>query len=112
MVVMHRSIDITAAVFAAYLNEDEESGRAGPQKAHNRHRLLLRTSARTSVIMPPAVSPARGDHSITSSARARIAGGTAKPRSRAVLRFTISSNLAGCWTGRSAGLVPLRILPT
>src|SRR6516164_4245866 len=48
-------------------------------------------------------------HSMTSSARARIAGGTVRPSALAVLRLTTSSNVVGCWTGRSAGLAPLRI---
>jgi hypothetical protein len=30
----------------------------------------------------------------------------------AVLRLTTSSKVVGCWTGRSAGFAPLRILPT
>src|SRR5262249_3522618 len=46
-------------------------------------------------------------HSITSSARARIEGGTVRPSSFAVLRLTTSSNVVGCWTGRSAGFEPL-----
>src|SRR5262249_14839052 len=51
-------------------------------------------------------------HSITSSARASSVGGTARPSACAVLRLMTSSNLVGCTTGRSAGLVPLRILST
>src|SRR6266404_9476523 len=50
-------------------------------------------------------------HSMTSSARARIDGGTVSPRALAVLRLTTSSNLVGCSTGKSAGLAPLRIFP-
>ena len=50
-------------------------------------------------------------HSMTSSARARIDGGTVSPSALAVLRLTISSNVVGCWTGRSAGFSPFRILP-
>ena len=50
-------------------------------------------------------------HSMTSSARARIDGGTVRPSALAVLRLMTSSNLVGCWTGRSAGLAPLRIFP-
>ena len=49
--------------------------------------------------------------SMTSSARARIDGGTVRPSALAVLRLTTSSKVVGCWTGRSAGLAPLRILP-
>jgi hypothetical protein len=50
-------------------------------------------------------------YSITSSARARSVCGTVRPSAFAVLRLITSSNVVGCWTGRSAGLEPLRILP-
>src|SRR5262249_2719028 len=49
-------------------------------------------------------------HSITSSARASNVGDTPRPSARAVLRFTMNSNLAGCSTGSSEGFAPLRIL--
>src|SRR6516165_8547457 len=51
-------------------------------------------------------------HSITSSARASSIGGTCRPSALAVLRLIPSSNLVGCSTGRSDGMVPLRILST
>src|SRR5262249_27526855 len=51
-------------------------------------------------------------YSITSSARATSDCGTASPSAFAVLRLTVSTYLVGAWTGRSAGLVPLRILST
>ena len=54
----------------------------------------------------------RQRYSITSSARASSAGGTVRPSALAVLRLITSSNLVGCSTGRSEGLVPLRILST
>jgi hypothetical protein len=54
--------------------------------------------------MPPV-------HSMTSSAPASNVCGTVRPSSLAVLRLMTSSNVVGCWTGRSAGLAPLRILP-
>src|SRR6185312_3630454 len=47
--------------------------------------------------------------SITSSARASSDGGTVRPSACALFRFTNSSNFVGCWTGRSAGLAPLRM---
>src|SRR5215472_16835712 len=50
-------------------------------------------------------------HSMTSSARARIDGGTVRPSALAVLKLTTSSNIVGCWTGRSAGFTPARIFP-
>jgi len=47
---------------------------------------------------------------LTSSAWKRIAGGQVHPRALAVVRLRTSSHFVGCATGRSAGLVPLRIL--
>jgi len=51
-------------------------------------------------------------HSITSSAIATSVGGSSRPRAFATLRLMASSNLTGCSTGKSAGLVPCRILCT
>src|SRR5215208_618131 len=51
-------------------------------------------------------------YSITSSARARIAVGTARRSRRAVLIFTTSSIRTGCTTGRSLGFAPLSTLST
>ena len=51
-------------------------------------------------------------YSITSSARARIEGGTVRPSAFAVFKLNTSSNLVGCSIGRSAGFAPLRILST
>src|SRR5262245_28526077 len=51
-------------------------------------------------------------HSITSSARASRVAGISRPSALAVLRLMISSTLVACWTGRSPGFSPLRILPT
>jgi hypothetical protein len=50
-------------------------------------------------------------YSITSSARARMPGGTVRPNALAVSRLITSSNLIDCMTGRSAGFSPLRIRP-
>src|SRR5262249_54148335 len=50
-------------------------------------------------------------HSITSSARASTFDGMVIPSALAVLRLMIRSALVACWTGRSAGFSPLRILP-
>jgi hypothetical protein len=49
---------------------------------------------------------------ITSVAWKRSVGGMVRPSTRAVLRLMTSSNVMGCSTGRSAALVPLRILST
>ena len=51
-------------------------------------------------------------HSTTSSARTSNEAGTVSPSAFAVFMLITSSNLVGCSTGRSAGLVPLRILST
>jgi hypothetical protein len=47
--------------------------------------------------------------SITLSARERSEGGTVRPSALAVFILIVSSNLVDACTGRSAGLVPLRI---
>ena len=49
---------------------------------------------------------------IISVAWKRSVGGIVRPRALAVLRLMTSSNVMGCSTGSSAGLVPLRILFT
>jgi hypothetical protein len=51
-------------------------------------------------------------YSITSSACAISVAGTVRPSALAVLRLMTNSNLVGCWTGKSEGLAPLRILST
>src|SRR5262245_29010878 len=51
-------------------------------------------------------------YSITSSARASTAGGTARPSALAVLRLMTSSYLFGACTGRLAGFSPLRMRST
>jgi hypothetical protein len=50
-------------------------------------------------------------HSITSSARARIAGGMTRPSAFAVVTLTKSSTFVGWMTGKFAGLSPLRMRP-
>src|SRR5215472_12031991 len=49
---------------------------------------------------------------ITLSAHASTVGGIVRPICLAVFRLITSSNFVGCSTGRSAGLVPVRILST
>src|SRR5262249_21726087 len=51
-------------------------------------------------------------HSISSLANAGSRSGTSRPSAFAVFRLITSSNLVGCWTGRSDALTPLRILST
>jgi hypothetical protein len=54
----------------------------------------------------------RSSYSITSSARCWSIQGTSRPSALAVLRLITSSSFVGCSTGRSSGLLPLRILST
>ena len=54
---------------------------------------------------------ASSNHSITSSASARIRGGNSKFIAFAALRLITSSNLVGWMTGKSAGFSPLRMRP-
>jgi hypothetical protein len=53
-----------------------------------------------------------GNYSITTSERASRVGGISMPSALAVLRLIVSSNLAGCSTGRFAGSAPFKILST
>src|SRR5260221_5770489 len=54
----------------------------------------------------------RPDHSITSSARARNWGGIVRRSAFAVSRLIVRSKFVGCSTGKSADVVPRRILST
>src|SRR5262245_17145951 len=84
----------------------------------NGKKQLLHERADQIVATPSLVGPvlehvtSNHDYSMSSSARAKIDGGTVSPNSFAVFTFTTSSNLAGCSTGRFSGLAPLRILST
>jgi hypothetical protein len=49
-------------------------------------------------------------HSMTASARRRMAGGIVRPSAFAVFRLITSSNFVGCWAGVSAGRAPFSIL--
>jgi hypothetical protein len=51
-------------------------------------------------------------YSITSSAATIRVCGMMRPSTFAVLRLITNSNLVGCSTGKSAGLVPFKILST
>src|SRR5262249_9764782 len=51
-------------------------------------------------------------HWITSSARSRNASGIVRPRTLAVVRLMVRSNLVTCSTGISAGFAPRKILST
>ena len=52
------------------------------------------------------------DHRITLSALANTFGGIVNPICFAAFRLMMNSNFFGCSTGRSAGLVPFKILST
>jgi hypothetical protein len=64
-----------------------------------------------SVSSPPPNDALRKVYSITSSARSWIAVDSSTPIALAVLRLMTNSNFTACSTGRSAGFVPLSILP-
>jgi hypothetical protein len=51
-------------------------------------------------------------HSMTSSARESNDSGMLRTSSLAVLRLITNRNLVGCWTGRSEGLAPFKIIST
>src|SRR5262245_58540746 len=51
-------------------------------------------------------------YSINSSARRSSGNGMLMPSDLAAFRLMANSNLVGCWTGRSLGIAPLRILST
>ena len=53
-----------------------------------------------------------GNYSIASSARASSVGGTVRLSALAVFRLITSSNFVARSTGKSAGLVPFKILST
>ena len=61
-----------------------------------------------SVTSPPQIAALRKVYSITSSALACSVCGMPKPSDLAVFKLMTKSNLVGCSTGRSTGLVPLR----
>ena len=77
----------------------------------------LAASAAAARAPPAAILPSHPEqrdelaplHSITSSAIASSVFGTVRPSVLAVLRLITSSNLVGWVTGKSDGLVPLRM---
>src|SRR5262249_57512558 len=80
-------------------------GGGGGQEAGHRHGRLLR--ARRERPRRHRAAEKRDElaavHSMTPSARASSLSGKVRPSAFAVLRLTISSSLAGCSTGKSAG---------
>src|SRR5215470_12292512 len=84
------------------------------EEPDHRHRRLLRAARErpTSSRAAEKRDEVAALHSITSSARSNIDVGILMPIALAVWRFTASSNVVGCSTGKSAGLAPRRILST
>src|SRR6516165_829080 len=91
--------------------------RPDAEESDYRHRRLLRScrerpSRRAAEQRDELAAFHLRDHSITSSAVICMIIGTVRPSAFAVLRLMTRSNFVGCTTGRSPGLVPLRIRPT
>src|SRR5215470_15867934 len=87
--------------------------RSTAEKAQHGHVRLLRTRCERPCRRAAEQRDefAAFDHSITSSATDSSDGGTVRPSIVAVWALMTNSNLADCTTGRSAGMVPLRIRP-
>src|SRR5262249_46225955 len=100
----------------------EHIRRLAVQESDRRHRALLRvrgarreqprSGGRGAERSGQAAAAKPRAHSITSSAIASSVGGTVRPSVRAIWWLMTSSNLVDCTTGRSAGLVPLRMRAT
>jgi hypothetical protein len=73
--------------------------------------MAIRDCALTGAAPPPHIVET-ASHSISCSARSRKGSEIASPSALAVLRLITSANLVGCWTGRSEGLAPFKILST
>jgi hypothetical protein len=96
--------------FASRLaKSDDRSTSASPRK---RPSCCVTANCREGPTRDSRSAATKFHHSITSSARAKSVGGIVNPSALAVFRLMTSSNLTVCWTGRSAGLAPLRSFPT
>src|SRR5262249_13277121 len=115
--VLHRyvlALDVTGFVEA--LAERGGKGRirrSGIDECDYRHLRLLRSRRkrprrRCAPEQPDEIAPS--DHSITSSARVRSMGGTARPMAFAAFKLITSSSCVGNSIGSSAGVAPLEIL--
>src|SRR5262249_2334286 len=83
-----------------------------PEEPDHRHRRLLRArNQRPSGRAANERDELAPLHSITSSAREGRVGGTSMPSALASAGLIRNTNLVGCTTGKSAGLVPLRMRP-
>jgi hypothetical protein len=81
--------------------DDSESGKGRSSLLGPRHQRPCGRAAKQRDELAPL-------HSITSSARASSVGGTSRPRTLAVCKLMMSSNLVARRIGRSAGFSPLR----
>src|SRR5262249_4750401 len=87
--------------------------RCGVKKPDHRHRLLRARRERPDGCRAAKQRDERAPlHSITSSASRRNGSGIVSPSAFAVFKLTARSNFVASSTGRSAGLVPCRILCT
>jgi hypothetical protein len=95
---------------AAYTNTGNEAP-DGRLRARRRP-VLRKAAAAADIIWRMQLTHKRHQgSSITASVMARSCGGTSMPSALAVRRLIKNSNLVACWTGRSAGLTPLRMRP-
>ena len=81
-----------------------------PQSGHRATGLVCPLCANCCREQMQQMTCAVGHYSITSAVICMIRG-TVRPRAFAVLRLISNSNVVGCMTGRSAGLLPLRMRP-
>jgi hypothetical protein len=114
---VHRSL----CLGGTHADRSKDEGQNVPAGSHSQRAAADCTRATARLISKPEGShywsgrrllSGSSAHSITSSARARIVGGIARPSAFAVLRFTTSSRVSGCWTGRSPGRSPFRMRTT
>jgi len=106
-VVPHRG-----TILSSLLRELRKLGRASSLSACVLDVAALKDHQRPQCSYRTAISRHCRRHSIISSARSRSDCGMVRPIAFPALRLMTSSNFAGCSTGRSAGLAPLRILST
>src|SRR5262249_24103246 len=92
----------------------ENGRRSGIEKPDHRQCRLLRARRERPCYhrAPEQRDEIAASHSITSSARASSMGGISRSIAFAVARLNTRSNFMAISTGRSTGLVPLRMRPT
>ena len=101
---MHPAVGLQRLTYASYAHPLART----PQGNLSHAFVQKRTCGKVALAGRDALGP----YWITSVARMRTDGGMVSPRALAVFMLITSSNRMGCSTGRSAGLVPLRILST